>query len=41
LRAHQWIVIAGFSFRDEHINKLLQEAARDRPELTIILVGCN
>jgi len=39
LRDHRWIVIAGFSFRDEHINKLFQEAARDRPELTFILIS--
>jgi hypothetical protein len=39
LRATRWIVIAGFSFRDEHINKLFQEAARDRPELTFILIS--
>jgi len=39
LRSHRWMVVAGFSFRDEHINKLFQEAARDRPELIFILIS--
>jgi hypothetical protein len=39
LRNYEWVVVVGFSFRDEHINKVFQEAARDRPQLNIVLIS--
>jgi hypothetical protein len=36
---NEWVVIAGYSFRDEHLNRVLRDAATRNPNLFIALIG--
>jgi hypothetical protein len=41
LRDNDWMVVVGYSFRDEHLNHAILEEARANPNLKILLISPN